>query len=40
MLQCEVEQLRARLAELVEERDAGEGARPAKARKVSNGDRA
>jgi serine O-acetyltransferase len=39
LLQCEVEQLRARIAELVEERDAGRP-RPARARKVSNGDRA
>jgi len=39
LLQCEVEQMRARIAELVEERDQVKG-RASKARKVSNGDRA
>lgn len=39
LLQCEVEQLRARLAGLIDERDQNQG-RASKARKVSNGDRA
>jgi serine O-acetyltransferase len=39
LLQCEVEQLRARIAELVEERDQNKG-RASKARTVGNGDRA
>ena len=39
LLQCEVEQLRARLAEMIDERDQNKG-RASKARKVSNGDRA
>jgi serine O-acetyltransferase len=39
LLQCEVEQLRARIAELVEERDEMKG-RASKARQVGNGDRA
>ncbi|HKR25386.1 MAG TPA: serine O-acetyltransferase [Allosphingosinicella sp.] len=39
ILQCEVEQLRARLAELIDEREQLKG-RPAKPRRVSNGDRA
>jgi serine O-acetyltransferase len=39
LLQCELEQLRARIAELVEERDQVKG-RPAKARTAGNGDRA
>ena len=39
ILQCEVEQLRARLAELIDEREQAKG-RPAKPRRVSNGDRA
>jgi serine O-acetyltransferase len=38
LLQCEVEQLRARLAELVDERDQNNKGRASKARKVSNGD--
>jgi serine O-acetyltransferase len=39
LLQCEVEQLRARLAELVEEREQTKGRAP-RGRRVSNGDRA
>jgi serine O-acetyltransferase len=39
LLQCEVEQLRARLAELVEEREQTKG-RASRGRRVSNGDRA
>jgi len=39
LLQCEVEQLRARIVDLVEEREQMKGRAP-KARRVSNGDRA
>jgi serine O-acetyltransferase len=39
LLQCEVEQLRARLADLIEERDQSTGG-PSTARKVGKGDRA
>ena len=39
LLQCEVEQLRARIAGLVDEREQAKG-RPATPRRVSNGDRA
>jgi serine O-acetyltransferase len=39
LLQCEIEQLRSRLAELIEERDQSRGG-PSTARKVGAGDRA
>lgn len=38
LLQCEIEQLRARLAELIDERDQAKG-RASAGRRVSNGDR-